>query len=89
MDIKVGSDVATEDGRTLEADAGDRKVHIEIQELTSRTTRLRVTVKQGWFFRDRATAGEIIHQTERSLDDMPAVSHKSDSHKTASQENKR
>jgi hypothetical protein len=35
-----------------------------------------VVAKQGWFFRDRATAGEIIAQTERSLGDMAAVSAK-------------
>ncbi len=76
MDVKVESDEAMDGGRKLEAQAGDRKVHIELQELTSRTTRMRVTVKQGWFLRDRATAGEIIAQTERTLDDMPAVSYK-------------
>ena len=83
MDVKVGSDEPMEGGRKLEAEAGARKVHIEVQELTPRTTRLRVTVKEGWFFRDRATAGEIIAQTERTLDDMPAVSPKDNvSHKS-------
>ena len=83
MDVKVESDEAMEGGRKLDAEAGVRKVHIEFQELTPRTTRMRVTVKEGWFFRDRATAGEIIAQTERTLDDMPAVSHKDKvSHKT-------
>ena len=90
MDVKVESDEVIEGGRKLEAEAGDRKVHIELQELTSRTTRMRVTVKQGWFFRDRATAGEIIAQTERALDDMPAVSYKNDVSKknAVSQKNK-
>jgi hypothetical protein len=74
MDIAVGSDEATETGRTLVGQAGDRTIHIELERLTSQATRIRVTAKQGWFWRDRATAGEIIAQTERSLDELPAVS---------------
>ena len=42
--------------------------------LTARTTRMRVTARPGTIFRGRATAGEIIAQTERVLDDLPAVS---------------
>jgi len=34
---------------------------------------MRVNVKQGWFFRDRATATEIIVQTERTFDDNPKL----------------
>jgi hypothetical protein len=34
---------------------------------------MRITAKHGWVLRDRATAGAIIAQTERTLDDMPAV----------------
>lgn len=76
MDIAVQSDAATAEGRTLVGQAGDRSIHIELERLTSQTTRMRVTAKQGWFFRDRATAGEIIAQTERSLDEMPVVTQK-------------
>jgi len=41
--------------------------------LTARTTRMRITAKQGWMLRDRATAGEFIVLSERALDDRPAV----------------
>jgi hypothetical protein len=51
------------------AAAGDRTVEIEIDRLTSKTSRMRVNVKRGWFLRDRATATEIIAQTERTLED--------------------
>jgi hypothetical protein len=76
MDIKLQKDDVTDAGRELVALAGDRTVYVELERLTPRTTRIRVTAKQGWFFRDRATAGEIIGQTEQSLDDLPALTHK-------------
>jgi len=76
MDIAVQSDDGTADGRHIVGQAADRTIDIELESLTSRTTRMRVTAKQGWFWRDRATAGEVIAQTERSLDDLPAVSQK-------------
>jgi len=76
MDIRVKSDEPSTEGRALTAQAGDRAIEIELEQLTQRTTRMRVTAKHGMFFRDRATAGEIIAQTERSLDEQPALSHK-------------
>lgn len=51
--------------------AGDRTVEIELDRLTPKTSRMRVVVKQGWFFRDRTSATEIIAQTRRALDDDP------------------
>jgi len=76
MDITLQNDNAMDTGRHVVGQAGDRTVDIELERLTSRMTRMRVTAKQGWFFRDRATAGEIIAQTERSLDELPAVTQK-------------
>lgn len=74
MDITVQTDETTAEGRRLVAQASDRSIDIELERLTARTTRMRVSVKHGWFFRDRATAGEIVAQTERSVDFLPAVS---------------
>jgi hypothetical protein len=76
MDIRVKTDEPSPAGRALTAQAGDRTIEIELEHLTRRTTRMRVTAKHGMFWRDRATAGEIIAQTERSLDEQPAVSQK-------------
>jgi hypothetical protein len=74
LDLELKSDEATDDGcRELVGGTGDRLVHVELDKLTARTTRMRITAKHGWMFRDRATAGELIVQTERALDDMPAV----------------
>jgi hypothetical protein len=74
MDMRVKSDQAVESGRSIVALASDRTVAIELEKLTARTTRMRVTAKHRAVFRDRSTAGEIIAQTERALDDLPAVS---------------
>jgi Protein of unknown function (DUF3568) len=76
MDITIQTDEATPEGRHFVAQAGDRTIDIELERLTSRTTRMRVAAKHGWIFRDRATAGEIIAQTEHSVDLLPAVTRK-------------
>ncbi len=73
MAIQVKENEATEAGTKIVAVAGDRTIGIEVERLTGKTSRLRVFVKQGWFWRDRATATEIIIQTERTLDDNPKL----------------
>lgn len=74
MDIAISSNELKEDGcREIVGAAGDRTIYVELEKLTARTTRMRITAKYGWLLRDRATAGEIIAQTERTLDDMPTV----------------
>ena len=73
MAIQVKENQATEAGTKIVAMAGDRTIEVELDRLTARTTRMRVNVKQGWFFRDRATATEIITQTERTLDGDPKL----------------
>jgi hypothetical protein len=75
MDLALKSDELKEDGcRELVAAAGDRTIYVELEKLTARTTRMRIIAKHGWVLRDRATAGDFIVQTERSLTDTPAVS---------------
>ena len=80
MDIDITSDEKSDEasapGRVIVAAASDRSIHIELERLTSRTTRMRVTAKQGWFFRDRSTAGEIIAQTDEALDTSASLSKK-------------
>ena len=72
MAVSVTTDDAVEDGRKIVGQAGDRTIDVEIEGLTARTTRMRVTARYSWIFRDRSTAGEIITQTEHALDDLPA-----------------
>ncbi len=73
MDIEVKENKVTDSGRNIVAQAGDRTIEIELDRMTPKTTRMRVSAKQGTFFRDRATATEIIVQTERTLDDEPRL----------------
>lgn len=68
MDMDVTKDEKTEDGWLLSATASERKIDIELEALTKRTTRVRVVANKGdIFFKDSATATEIIQQTADSL----------------------
>ena len=71
MDMEVKENRPTDSGRKIVARAGDREIEIELDRLTAKTSRIRVNAKQGMFFKDRATATEIIIQTERALEDGP------------------
>ena len=67
MGIKVEATSKTEQGKALLATGNDREIEIEFEMVSSKTTRIRTVAKQGIFFKDRATAAEIIMQTERGL----------------------
>jgi hypothetical protein len=73
MAMDVTAKQTTEAGSEITASAGDRTVEIELDRITAKTSRMRVVVKQGWVFRDRATAGELIVQTARTLDNGSTV----------------
>lgn len=73
MDIGVEGDAQTAEGWMLSATARDRLIEIELESLTGNTTRMRVVANKGQiFFKDAATATEIILQTVQSLDDQRA-----------------
>jgi hypothetical protein len=72
MGIQVTKDVKSNDGWTIEANARDRIIDIDLQRLTSQTTRIRVVANDGIFFKDRSTESEIIFQVADSLDAMEA-----------------
>ncbi len=72
--MPVTENEPTESGRLITATAGDRTVDTELDRITARTSRMRVSVKQGWFFKDRATAGEIIARTGQTIDNDLALS---------------
>jgi hypothetical protein len=67
MDIKLLDNQETEAGRTITAQAADRTIDIELDQLTTRATRMRVVARRSWFLQDRATATEVILQTDRTL----------------------
>lgn len=69
LDMAIISQAKTKSGWEIKAAAYDRVIEIELEALTRRATRMRVVANQGGlFFRDAATATEIIIQTADTLD---------------------
>jgi hypothetical protein len=69
MDMRITRDQREKQIQYIEALALDRTIEIELEQLTRRTTRMRVVANQGQiFFKDSATATEIIVQTAATLD---------------------
>lgn len=67
MGIKVEGSEKTEQGKAIKATGNDRQIEVELEMISAKSTRIRTVAKQGVFFKDRATATEIILQTERVL----------------------
>jgi uncharacterized protein DUF3568 len=67
MGIKVEATSKIDQGKAIKAVSNDRDIEIELEMVSNKTTRIRTVAKQGIFFKDRATATEIIIQTERAL----------------------
>lgn len=75
MGIRVEATAQIDQGRALKAQGFDREIEIELEMVSARATRMRTVAKQGVFFKDRATAAEILMQTEKvlGLDDRVAL----------------
>jgi len=58
-----------EQGKLIYASGADRDIEVELEAISPKTTRIRTVAKQGTFFKDRATATEIILQTEKALNE--------------------
>jgi len=67
MGIKVKSIEKTSEGQVIHAESSDRNIELTLEAVSPKTTRLRSIARQGTFLMDRATATEIIIQTERAL----------------------
>jgi len=67
MGIQVSGTSKIDQGKALRAVSNDRQIEIELEMVSLKTTRIRTVAKQGIFFKDRATATEIIIQTEKVL----------------------
>jgi Protein of unknown function (DUF3568) len=67
MGMKIESTEKSNEGKTIKAKGVERQIEIELQAISLKTTRIRTVAKDGVFFKDRATATEIILQTERVL----------------------
>ena len=73
LDMPVMEVEDTEEGQSITALAGERTVEIELDRMTTNASRMRVVVKKNILIRDRATATEIILQTDRTLSDNPSL----------------
>ncbi len=74
MGMPLTGDETTDTGWKLSATANDRSVDIELERLTDTATRMRVVANEGFiFFKDSATATEIILQTAQTLQDDTAA----------------
>ncbi len=68
MAFPIESEQKVDDGEWIVAVANGREVQVELEAVTPKATKLRVVVRQGWFWKDRATAEEIIEQTARGVE---------------------
>jgi len=68
MGMKVVGDKKSDGGWMITATAKDREIDINLESLTSRTTRMRVVAGSSAIFKDRATEAAIIDQTADVLD---------------------
>lgn len=67
MDITLVSTTKQDNIEILNAAASGRTIQIQFEPLTTNTTRMRVTARNGGLLYDSATATEIILQTERVM----------------------
>jgi hypothetical protein len=68
MGMTVTEDKKTDSGWTITATAEGRDIDIELERLTSRTTRMRVVANDGVIFKDRATEAAIIDEAADAID---------------------
>lgn len=68
MDITVGGTQKIEHGESITASAAGREIEVQLESLTSNTTRMRVSVRSGLLM-DSATATEIIIQTDKTFNE--------------------
>ena len=67
MGLRLESMEDTEEGQRIEASAERRWIYIDLEPISSRTTRVKVAAKDGGLFYDSSTATEIVLQTEKAL----------------------
>lgn len=68
MDIKETKRKKEEDKVSISAVTGTLDIYIDLEKVTPTVTNIEVNAKKGVFFKDKATATEIIVQTEKNLE---------------------
>ena len=72
MGIKHASTQPYDHGEVIVGSTATREIHIEVEPISERATRVRIAAKNGSFWYDNATAAEIVAQTERLLGETAA-----------------
>ena len=68
MAFAVDTEEKTSEGERIVARGNGREVEAQLESVTPKTTRMTVVVREGVFWKDRATAVEIVEQTSRGVD---------------------
>jgi hypothetical protein len=71
--IRVERDEASDDGRRLVGEAAHRRVKIWLTALTPTLTAMKIVVKRNILMKDKATASELLGQTEVALADRASL----------------
>jgi len=68
MDIKIEGYRKTEEGSEIRASTKELQIIIDLEVITSKTTKIKVDARKGPILKDKATATEIIYQVDRILE---------------------
>ena len=68
MGFPIETDEKTDEGHRVVAKVDGREVEVELEAVTPKATKIRVVVREGWFWKDRATAEEIVEQAGRGVE---------------------
>jgi hypothetical protein len=68
MGMEVVQSKKSDTGWVIAATASNRDIDIQLERVTSRTTRMRVVAEHDVIFKDRATEAAIIDETAGALD---------------------
>jgi len=67
MGIKIIDDSKSEDGRIITATTKELDIVINLEEVTTKTTQVKVDARKRVVLKDKATAAEIINQVGKIL----------------------
>jgi len=73
LGIKIADRYNYNGRRHFQAFAKDRDIRIDLERITAQTTQIRVDARTWPFFKDKATASEIIYQVFKILDSNGAI----------------
>lgn len=68
MDIKIIDDSHFKGGNTITASTKELDIVIKLEEVTPKTTLVKVDARKSVFLKDKATAAEIINQVGKILE---------------------